>query len=97
LKSTENITHSVILSVRPDMPFQELFERLFYKLTTEDDKTIYRIECTHLDSSHPIYLDVTARWPHTGLPLKLLIPHSLVLLVLVGSQFDEKQFGFHKA
>jgi hypothetical protein len=92
----DKVTHSIVLSVKPDMPYKELFERICSKISTSDGQCLYRLECTRLDVSHDIYLDVTAVKPSIGQRLNFMIPHSMVLIIFDNKNSDENAIGFLK-
>ncbi len=88
-----HISHDLLLSVKLDMPHKELFDKLFDKAQAADGKYLYWLRCSHLDMTHPIYLDVTVVRQSTGQSLRYQIPHSMVLLIRAAGP-EEKRIGF---
>lgn len=87
------ITHSILLSSNIQTPQKEIFDKLCHTVTSENGEYVYALDCSHVDISHPIYLQVTAVWQSTGQQSKFLIPHTMVLLIW-HLQKDEKSIGF---
>jgi hypothetical protein len=83
-KMENEITHTIFFAANPatlEMPYKQFFEGTCSKVTSDNGQYFYYLDCFEIDTTHPIYLNVLALMPETGGNLRLLIPHSLVMVI----------------
>ena len=95
---------SVVLNFPKNSRYSELLDGLSSRTTAKNgEEYAYHLWCSEIDSTHPVYLRVTAHKPssqHTLRPsespwltFRLQIPHHYVLLI-IDRPLEKKQLGF---
>lgn len=71
------------VTLRHDLPAteRELLRRYCHELHGSDGATLLQVLCTHIDPSHPHYLEVAAVLPRQQGRRRLRLPHALILLI----------------
>ena len=82
--------------LRPLLSDSELavFRPLARKMKIGTDDDLYGIQCVEVDVSHHSYIEVEAVLENVRSPLKVRLPHCLVLLILDFHPDQKSPIGF---
>lgn len=89
----EATKYSVIVGVDPNTPFGQLLAHLGAKIANADGTSLTHFWCSHVDASHPIYLEIVSHKPPTAAGIRLRIPHHLVAMI-ADPEIAKNSIGF---